>query len=96
MIEEKYPKEFVMRDQNKYLYRYPGGEVRAAADPLEGFRVTSLQQMCTIPVSIVLPGPGSAAGAGDYGAGATGKCSGHLPSGCHALLAGLFPGQRRR
>ncbi|XP_024148081.1 6-phosphofructo-2-kinase/fructose-2,6-bisphosphatase 2 isoform X2 [Oryzias melastigma] len=26
MIEEKYPKEFVMRDQNKYLYRYPGGE----------------------------------------------------------------------
>ncbi|XP_004070964.2 6-phosphofructo-2-kinase/fructose-2,6-bisphosphatase 2 [Oryzias latipes] len=26
MIEEKYPKEFLMRDQDKYLYRYPGGE----------------------------------------------------------------------
>lgn len=35
MIEEKYPKEFLMRDQDKYLYRYPGGEVRLTADPLE-------------------------------------------------------------
>lgn len=26
MIEEKYPEEFAMRDQDKYHYRYPGGE----------------------------------------------------------------------
>ncbi|KAF2982352.1 hypothetical protein EK904_005396, partial [Melospiza melodia maxima] len=25
-IEAKYPEEFAMRDQEKYLYRYPGGE----------------------------------------------------------------------
>lgn len=28
MIEETYPEEFSMRDQDKYNYRYPGGEVR--------------------------------------------------------------------
>lgn len=28
-IEAKYPDEFALRDQEKYLYRYPGGEVRA-------------------------------------------------------------------
>ncbi|MEE6522021.1 hypothetical protein FKM82_020414, partial [Ascaphus truei] len=28
-IEEKYPEEFALRDQDKYLYRYPGGEVNA-------------------------------------------------------------------
>lgn len=27
MIEETYPDEFAMRDQDKYHYRYPGGEV---------------------------------------------------------------------
>ncbi|XP_032432019.1 6-phosphofructo-2-kinase/fructose-2,6-bisphosphatase 2-like isoform X1 [Xiphophorus hellerii] len=26
MIEEKYPEEFAMRDEDKYHYRYPGGE----------------------------------------------------------------------
>uniref|UniRef100_A0A3B5B3K8 6-phosphofructo-2-kinase/fructose-2,6-bisphosphatase 2 n=1 Tax=Stegastes partitus TaxID=144197 RepID=A0A3B5B3K8_9TELE len=26
MIEDKYPEEFAMRDQDKYHYRYPGGE----------------------------------------------------------------------
>ncbi|XP_017265213.1 6-phosphofructo-2-kinase/fructose-2,6-bisphosphatase 2 [Kryptolebias marmoratus] len=26
MIEEQYPEEFAMRDQDKYHYRYPGGE----------------------------------------------------------------------
>lgn len=29
MIEEKYPEEYAMRDQDKYHYRYPGGEVSA-------------------------------------------------------------------
>lgn len=27
-IEETYPDEFAMRDQDKYHYRYPGGEVK--------------------------------------------------------------------
>lgn len=27
-IEAKYPDEFALRDQEKYLYRYPGGEVK--------------------------------------------------------------------
>lgn len=27
-IEKQYPDEFALRDQEKYLYRYPGGEVR--------------------------------------------------------------------
>lgn len=27
-IEKQYPEEFALRDQEKYLYRYPSGEVR--------------------------------------------------------------------
>lgn len=30
MIEETYPEEYNMRDQDKYHYRYPGGEVKAS------------------------------------------------------------------
>lgn len=26
-IEQRYPEEFAMRDDDKYYYRYPGGEV---------------------------------------------------------------------
>ena len=26
-IEQTYPEEFAMRDDDKYYYRYPGGEV---------------------------------------------------------------------
>lgn len=26
-IQEKFPEEFALRDQNKYFYRYPRGEV---------------------------------------------------------------------
>lgn len=47
-------------------------------------------------LSVVLPGPGSAAGASYHGAGATGQRAGHLSSGRHALLASIFPGQERR
>lgn len=40
-IEKQYPEEFALRDQEKYLYRYPGGEVRlpsrgATAQPSVG------------------------------------------------------------
>lgn len=27
MIQESFPEEFTLRDQDKYHYRYPGGEV---------------------------------------------------------------------
>lgn len=27
-IQENYPEEFALRDQDKYRYRYPKGEVR--------------------------------------------------------------------
>lgn len=27
MIEDSYPEEFALRNQDKYHYRYPGGEV---------------------------------------------------------------------
>lgn len=40
MIEETYPEEYAMRDQDKYHYRYPGGEVpftpALTTDPTEG------------------------------------------------------------
>ena len=29
-IQEQYPQEFARRDQDKYHYRYPRGEVRTA------------------------------------------------------------------
>ena len=30
-IADKYPDEFALRDQNKYHYRYPSGEVSKTA-----------------------------------------------------------------
>lgn len=33
-IQRKFPEEFALRDQDKYLYRYPGGEVRGFHDLL--------------------------------------------------------------
>lgn len=33
-IQENFPEEFALRDQDKYRYRYPKGEVRA--EPLIG------------------------------------------------------------
>lgn len=32
-IQENFPEEFAMRDQDKYRYRYPKGEVRGALHP---------------------------------------------------------------
>jgi len=37
-IEQTYPEEFAMRDDDKYYYRYPGGEVA-------GFRFLMLTRM---------------------------------------------------
>lgn len=31
MIQQQYPEEFTLRDQDKYHYRYPGGEVQKKA-----------------------------------------------------------------
>lgn len=33
-IQENYPEEFALRDQDKYRYRYPKGEVRRDGSPL--------------------------------------------------------------
>ena len=33
-IAAKHPEEFAMRDQNKFLYRYPGGEVSNVVVPV--------------------------------------------------------------
>lgn len=30
-IQENFPEEFAMRDQDKYRYRYPKGEVRSTS-----------------------------------------------------------------
>lgn len=30
-IQENFPEEFALRDQDKYRYRYPKGEVRAGS-----------------------------------------------------------------
>lgn len=31
-IQEKHPKEFAMRDEDKYAYRYPKGEVNRSSE----------------------------------------------------------------
>lgn len=36
MIEETFPEEYAMRDQDKYHYRYPGGEVPYAPALMTG------------------------------------------------------------
>ncbi|RXM91140.1 6-phosphofructo-2-kinase/fructose-2,6-bisphosphatase 2 [Acipenser ruthenus] len=33
MIQDSYPEEFALRDQDKYHYRYPGGEDKSGTDP---------------------------------------------------------------
>lgn len=52
--------------------------------------------MFALSLTVVLPGPGSAAGASYHGAGETGQRARNLSSGCYALLARLFPGQECR
>lgn len=95
MIKQTYPEEFAMRDQDKYHYRYPGGEVRTVVWPLEALpRV--LCSVCPSGLSVVLPGPGTATRACHYGAGASRQRAGHLSSGCYALSSGLLPGQKCR
>lgn len=99
MIEETFPEEYAMRDQDKYHYRYPGGEVAYAPALMTGPTIgimgvepTSWPASC----SLVLPGPGAASGAGHHGAGAAGQRAGHLSPGRHALFTRLLPGQERR
>ena len=38
-IHEKFPEEFALRDQNKYHYRYPRGEVCGCIDHVTCFTV---------------------------------------------------------
>lgn len=80
MIEGKYPEEYALRDQDKYHYRYPGGEVNASSSLQSHVgtysRVFSnsviFDFVSHIPLSLVLPGPGPTVGASDHGAGASG------------------------
>lgn len=32
-VKEKFPEEFALRDEDKYYYRYPAGEVRVSFSP---------------------------------------------------------------
>lgn len=32
-VKEKFPEEFALRDEDKYYYRYPAGEVRTGSTP---------------------------------------------------------------
>ena len=100
-IQERYPEEFALRDQDKYRYRYPKGEVTTGGGvgtrkggawrppPPKHPPHSSLSPFPTP----VLRGPGAALGARHHGAGAAGERLGHLSPGRHALPAGLFPGQ---
>ena len=54
-IEQRYPEEFALRDQEKYLYRYPGGEVSLHSEwlsstllgtDLKGMRKGDLGTIC--------------------------------------------------
>lgn len=116
MIEETFPEEFASRDQDKYHYRYPGGEVKAPSllqrdvwpliSSINKANIltenwlkpnsSDFMSIFTLSLSVVLPGPRSAAGASYHGAGETGQRARNLSSGCNALLARLFPGQECR
>lgn len=94
-IQERYPQEFALRDQDKYRYRYPKGEVEPASTKTRGKRRILGVPHPDAPLPFpppVLRGPGAAVGAGHHGAGAAGERAGHLPPSRHALPAGLFPG----
>lgn len=40
MIQNSFPEEFALRDQDKYHYRYPGGEVQSS-HPHHSITITS-------------------------------------------------------
>lgn len=107
MIENTFPEEFALRDQDKYHYRYPGGEVTWNNPSMLYFQYTEfillfehdIWSVVKIVFSLsfsVLPRSGSALGAGHHGAGEAGQRVGHLPSGRDALPAGLLPGRECR
>lgn len=100
-IQEHYPLEFALRDQDKYRYRYPKGEVwvlrrHMSCSPYsaDGILIPSFKLFHdSLPV---IRRPGAATGACDHGAREAGERSGHLSPGCHALSSGIFPGQACR
>lgn len=50
MIQKTFPEEFAMRDQDKYHYRYPGGEVTSHTDGL----THSPSNLCIIQLNVVI------------------------------------------
>lgn len=98
-VKEKFPEEFALRDEDKYYYRYPAGEVCThththTVDTTQTGNV-NFSNETDFPV-VVLSGPGAAGGASHHGAGAAGERLGYLPPGRHALPARLLPGQKCR
>lgn len=60
-IEQRYPEEFALRDQEKYLYRYPGGEVSLQSEEppsallgLEGRERVMPRSFVILPLVILL------------------------------------------
>lgn len=39
-VKEKFPDEFVLRDEDKFYYRYPAGEVHTLPDTVKLSKVT--------------------------------------------------------
>lgn len=87
-ISEKYPEEFALRDQDKFHYRYPKGEVSLAERKEK--ETVSLYRVA------VVRGSGLPSGAGDNGIGTAGERAGGCPSGGPAMPTGVFPGQKLR
>lgn len=98
-VKEKFPEEFALRDEDKYYYRYPAGEVHeqpfgALTLYLIKYKAIFFIFFLNPPPSTfaVLPGPCAAGRASHHGAGEARERVGYLPPGRHALLAGLLLG----
>jgi 6-phosphofructo-2-kinase/fructose-2,6-biphosphatase 2 len=89
-IQTKYPDEFALRDQDKFHYRYPKGEVQYIASHYD---IDWALIVCWVAVIRGLSGPTRAR---NHGTGAPGKCSGGRPSGCVAMPTRLLLGQELR
>lgn len=97
-VKEKFPEEFALRDEDKYYYRYPAGEVHGQPFGALTLYLIKYKANCFLTpppspsTSAVLPGPCAAGRASHHGAGEARERVGYLPPGRHALLAGLLLG----
>lgn len=75
MIQNTFPEEFALRDQDKYHYRYPGGEVSVFSFSVGllvyldiWVHVGRSDYFKRLSFLVVIYGPGSATGTCHYGA----------------------------